>query len=65
MRDDHDTDLLKNEGAAEVIPDVFEVSLSLASQTFNYLGLPKDQIVRLIQTQRSSQYSNLKEHTHD
>ena len=65
MRDDHDTDLLKNAGAAEVIPDVFEVSLSLASQTFNYLGLPKDQIVRLIQTQRSSQYSNLKEHTHD
>lgn len=59
-RDDHDMNLLKQAGAREVIPDAFEVSLSLATQTLTHLGLPEPQVNRLVIAQRQSQYASLK-----
>ena len=62
-RDDHDMLLLKQAGAHEVIPDAFEVSLSLATHTLSLLGLPEDKINHLVFTQRHSQYAGLKENS--
>lgn len=60
-RDDHDMNLLKEAGASEVIPDAFEVSLSLATQTLARLGFPEQQVNRLVLGQRRSHYAGLKE----
>ena len=64
-RDDHDMALLKQAGAREIIPDAFEVSLSLATQTLSLLGLPEQQVNRLVAGQRQSQYANLKNDSHE
>jgi hypothetical protein len=53
--------MLKAAGAAEVIPDAFEVSLSLATHTFSQLGLPEDEVNRLVLAERRSQYTHLKD----
>jgi CPA2 family monovalent cation:H+ antiporter-2 len=62
-RDDHDMLQLKQAGAHEVIPDAFEVSLSLATHTLSLLGVPEDKINHLVFTQRHSQYAGLKENS--
>jgi len=59
-RDDQDMALLRQAGASEVIPDAFEVSLSLATQTLSLLGLPEQRISHLVNGQRQSQYASLK-----
>ena len=59
-RDDQDMALLKQAGAREVVPDAFEVSLSLATHTLNLMGLPAEQINRLVLSERESQYAGLK-----
>ena len=64
-RDDHDMALLRHAGAREVVPDAFEVSLSLATQTLSHLGLPETQINRLVLGQRQSQYASLKNDSHE
>ena len=61
-RDAHDMQLLKLAGAHEVIPDAFEVSLSLATHTLGLLGLTDEKINQLVFTQRHSQYAGLKEY---
>ncbi len=60
-RFDKDMALLKAAGAAEVIPDAFEVSLSLATHTLSQLGLPEEEVNRLVLAERRSQYTHLKE----
>jgi len=60
-RFEKDMAMLKSAGAAEVIPDAFEVSLSLATHTFSQLGLPEDEVNRLVLAERRSQYTHLKE----
>ena len=60
-RFDKDLALLKAAGAAEVIPDAFEVSLSLATHTLSQLGLPEEEVNRLVLAERRSQYTHLKE----
>ena len=60
-RDDHDMALLKQAGAHEVVPDAFEVSLSLATHTLSLMGLPAEQVNRLVLSERESQYAGLKE----
>lgn len=60
-RDDHDTNLLKTAGASEVIPDAFEVSLSLATQTLTRLGFAEQQLRLLVSEQRRTQYAGLKD----
>ena len=62
-RDDHDMLQLKQAGAHEVIPDAFEVSLSLATHTLSLLGVPEEKINHLVFTQRHSQYAGLKENS--
>ena len=64
-RDDHDMGLLRQAGASEVVPDAFEVSLSLATQTLSHLGLSEQQISRLVAGQRQSQYASLKNDAHE
>jgi CPA2 family monovalent cation:H+ antiporter-2 len=59
-RDNQDMALLKQAGAREVVPDAFEVSLSLATHTLNLMGLPAEQINRLVLSERESQYAGLK-----
>jgi hypothetical protein len=59
---DHTLQLLKLAGAHEVIPDAFEVSLSLATHTLGLLGLTDEKINQLVFTQRHSQYAGLKEY---
>jgi CPA2 family monovalent cation:H+ antiporter-2 len=60
-RFDKDMVMLKAAGAAEVIPDAFEVSLSLATHTFSQIGLPEDEVNRLVLAERRSHYTHLKE----
>ena len=60
-RFDKDMAMLKAAGASEVIPDAFEVSLSLATHTFSQLGLPQDEVNRLVLAERRSQYTHLKD----
>jgi len=60
-RDDHDMALLKQAGAHEVVPDAFEVSLSLATHTLSLMGMPEERVNRLVLTERQSQYAGLKE----
>ena len=60
-RDDHDMGLLKQAGAQEVVPDAFEVSLSLATHTLNLMGQPADRVNQLVRSERASQYAGLKE----
>jgi CPA2 family monovalent cation:H+ antiporter-2 len=62
-RDEHDMVLLKQAGAHEVIPDAFEVSLSLATHTLAILGVPDEKINQLVFIQRHTQYAGLKETT--
>ena len=59
-RDNHDMGLLKQAGAREVVPDAFEVSLSLATHTLNLMGLPPERVNRLVASERESQYAGLK-----
>jgi CPA2 family monovalent cation:H+ antiporter-2 len=60
-RFDKDMAMLKAAGATEVIPDAFEVSLSLATHTLTQLGLPVEEVNRLVLAERRSQYTHLKE----
>ena len=60
-RFDKDMAMLKAAGASEVIPDAFEVSLSLATHTLSQLGLPQDEVNRLVLAERRSQYTHLKD----
>ena len=45
---------------ADVVPDAFEVSLSLATHTLSLMGLPAEQVQRLVTSERESQYAGLK-----
>ena len=60
-RDEHDMVLLKQAGAHEVIPDAFEVSLSLATHTMSLLCVEEEKINQLVFIQRHTQYAGLKE----
>lgn len=60
-RYEKDMAMLKTAGATEVIPDAFEVSLSLATQTFSQLGLPQEEVNRLVLAERRSQYVHMKD----
>jgi CPA2 family monovalent cation:H+ antiporter-2 len=55
--DDADIDLLKNLGAAEVVAEVMEGSLMLASTTLMLLGTPLNRVLRRIRETREHRYS--------
>ena len=60
-RDDHDLNHLRDAGARDVVPESFEASLSLASQTLHHIGIPARRVRRLVQSQRQTRYAGFKE----
>ena len=55
--DDSDIDQLKNAGAAEVVAEIMEGSLMLASTTLMLLGTPLNRVLRRIRETREHRYS--------
>lgn len=62
--DDSDFDRLKAAGADEVVPEVIENSLVLASYAFMSYGVPMNRIIKRVQGARSSRYAKLREYFH-
>jgi CPA2 family monovalent cation:H+ antiporter-2 len=58
--DDTDLDLLRHKGAAEVVPEVMEGALMLASQTLLMAGLPLARVLRRIRQTREARYGALR-----
>jgi CPA2 family monovalent cation:H+ antiporter-2 len=56
-RDDTDIDKLKEAGAAEVVAEIMEGSLMLASTTLMLLGLPLNRVLGRIRETREQRYS--------
>ncbi len=54
--DDVDLDLLKDAGAAEVVPEILEGSLMLASHAMLELGVPLARVLKRIRQVRSERY---------
>ncbi|OFA00313.1 monovalent cation:proton antiporter family protein [Duganella sp. HH101] len=62
--DDTDLDLLKSAGAAEVVPELMEGSLMLASHALVMLGVPLRRVVHRVQTAREERYASLRGYFH-
>lgn len=58
--DDTDLDKLRAAGAAEVVPEVIEGSLILASQALLTLGVPLRRVLQRVQMTRSKRYASLR-----
>jgi CPA2 family monovalent cation:H+ antiporter-2 len=56
-RDDNDIERLKTAGAAEVVAEVMEGSLMLASSTLMLLGTPLNRVLRRIRQTRTERYA--------
>lgn len=55
--DDSDIDLLRDAGAAEVVAEIMEGSLMLASHAMILLGLPSNRVLQRIRETREQRYS--------
>lgn len=55
--DDSDIDQLLNAGATEVVPEVLEGSLMLASSSLLIMGVPLNRVLKRIRTTRDERYS--------
>jgi len=62
--DDTDLDKLKNAGAAEVVPELMEGSLMLASHALVMLGVPLRRVVHRVQAAREERYASLRGYFH-
>ncbi len=62
--DDTDLEKLMQAGAAEVVPEVLEGSLMLASHALILLGVPLARVLRAVRDVRSSRYQLLKAFFH-
>ncbi len=62
--DDVDLDKLRSAGASEVVPEVVEGSLMLASHALITMGIPLRRVVRRVQLARSQRYASLREYFH-
>jgi CPA2 family monovalent cation:H+ antiporter-2 len=62
--DDTDLDLLKQAGAAEVVPEALEGSLMLASHALVMIGVPLRRVVHRVQAARDERYSSLRGYFH-
>jgi CPA2 family monovalent cation:H+ antiporter-2 len=58
--DDSDLDRLKEAGAAEVVPELMEGSLMLASHALVMLGVPLRRVVHRVQAARDARYASLR-----
>ena len=62
--DDTDLDKLRAAGATEVVPDLMEGSLMLASHALMLLGVPLRRVVQRVQTARDERYASLRGYFH-
>ena len=62
--DDSDLDRLKEAGAAEVVPELMEGSLMLASHALVILGVPLRRVVHRVQRAREERYASLRGYFH-
>lgn len=62
--DDNDFDKLKAAGADEVVPEIIECSLVLASNAMLASGVSMKQVLRRVRAARLSRYANLREYFH-
>ncbi|WP_348695081.1 cation:proton antiporter [Duganella fentianensis] len=62
--DDTDLDRLKQAGAAEVVPELMEGSLMLASHALVMLGVPLRRVVHRVQMARDARYASLRGYFH-
>ncbi len=58
--DDTELDRLKQAGATEVVPEVLEGSLMLASHTLMLLGVPLSRVVKSVRAVREARYNLLR-----
>jgi CPA2 family monovalent cation:H+ antiporter-2 len=56
-KDDSDIDKLKEAGAAEVVAEIMETSLMLASTTLMLIGLPLNRVLGVIRETREQRYT--------
>ncbi|WP_394777755.1 monovalent cation:proton antiporter-2 (CPA2) family protein [Undibacterium sp.] len=59
-QDDTDLDKLREAGAAEVVPELLEGSLMLASHALVLLGIPLRRVVHRVQAARDERYESLR-----
>lgn len=62
--DDLDLEKLREAGATEVVPDVLEGSLMLASHALVLLGVPLRRVVHRVQAVRSERYASFRGYFH-
>ncbi|QBE63343.1 monovalent cation:proton antiporter family protein [Pseudoduganella lutea] len=62
--DDSDLDRLKAAGATEVVPELMEGSLMLASHALVMLGVPLRRVVHRVQAAREERYASLRGYFH-
>ncbi|PRC94797.1 monovalent cation:proton antiporter family protein [Solimicrobium silvestre] len=62
--DDSDLEKLREAGATEVVPDVIEGSLMLASHALVLLGVPVRRVVHRVQRARDDRYESLRGYFH-
>ena len=62
--DDSDLDKLRAAGASEVVPEVIEGSLMLASHALLTLGVPLRRVISRIQAARGERYASLRGYFH-
>jgi CPA2 family monovalent cation:H+ antiporter-2 len=62
--DDSEMELLRQAGAAEVVPEAIEGSLMLASHALALVGVPMRRVIRVVQEQRDARYHLLRGYFH-
>ena len=63
-QDDRDLEVLQAAGATEVVPEMLEGSLMLASHALALVGVPMRRVIRIVQDQRDVRYSLLRGYFH-
>ncbi len=63
-QDDHDLERLQAAGATEVVPEMLESSLMLATHALALVGVPMRRVIRLVQEQRDARYNLLRGYFH-
>ncbi|WP_288127569.1 monovalent cation:proton antiporter family protein [Thiomonas sp.] len=63
-RDDSALDELRAAGAAEVVPEILEGSLMLASQTMAVVGVPLPRVLTRLRAARAERYGLLRDYFH-
>ncbi len=62
--DDSDLERLQAAGATEVVPEMIEGSLMLASHALALVGVPMRRVIRVVQDQRDARYGLLRGYFH-